>query len=75
MKTMNLTNVSFHGKHHEKFNVRVSNHLYMNEDFISTVFDTIKNSELNSSKRYVYSDLGFHLFPGLITDVTGHGLC
>jgi beta-glucosidase-like glycosyl hydrolase/CubicO group peptidase (beta-lactamase class C family) len=54
----------------EKFNVRVSSHLFMNEEFTNAIFDTIRNSELNSRKRYVYSDLGFHLFPGLITNVT-----
>jgi beta-glucosidase-like glycosyl hydrolase/CubicO group peptidase (beta-lactamase class C family) len=54
----------------EKFNIRVSSELYMNEDFTKTIFDTIRNSKLQLQKKYLYSDLGFHLFPGLITEVT-----
>ena len=53
------------------FNIRVSGHLYMNKDYSKAIFDTIRNSELNSRRRYMYSDLGFHLFPGLITEQTG----
>lgn len=55
----------------EKFNIRVSGKLYMNEDFSKVMFDSLKNSKLNSQNKYVYSDLGFHLFPGLISGVTG----
>ena len=55
----------------EKFNVRVSSRLYMNEDFSAVMLDTIKKSKLTAPKKYVYSDLGFHLFPGLISNVTG----
>jgi beta-glucosidase-like glycosyl hydrolase/CubicO group peptidase (beta-lactamase class C family) len=55
----------------DKFNIRVSSHLYMNEDFSAVMIDTLKKSELKSKNKYVYSDLGFHLFPGLISNVTG----
>ncbi len=55
----------------EKFNIRVSEHLYMNEDYTTAIFDTIIKSPLNKRKKYMYSDLGFHLFPGLISEQTG----
>ncbi len=55
----------------DKFKIRVSSRLYMNSDFSKVMFDSIKNSKLNRTKKYVYSDLGFHLFPGLISNLTG----
>lgn len=55
----------------EKYAVRVSGNLYMNRDFTKNIIDTICSSELKPVKKYVYSDLGFHLFPGMITEKTG----
>lgn len=55
----------------EKFNLRVCDRLWMNEDFSRAIFDTIRNSKLLPQKKYLYSDLGFHLFPGMISEVTG----
>ena len=55
----------------DKFNVRVSENLYMNEDFRQIIFDSIRSSKLRPSKKYLYSDLGFHLFPPIISKLTG----
>lgn len=55
----------------DKFNVRVSRNLYMNEDFRQTMYDTIRNSKLRPSKKYLYSGLVFYLFPQIISDLTG----
>jgi CubicO group peptidase (beta-lactamase class C family) len=35
------------------------------------MFDEIRHSELLKEKKYTYSDLGFYLFPDLITQLTG----
>ncbi len=55
----------------DKFNVRVSEKLYMNEDFKQTMFDTIRNSELKPVKKYLYSDLSFILYPFIVSNITG----
>ena len=55
----------------EKFNIRVSQNLYMNRDFIKTMYDTIRDSRLRPQVRYEYSDLGFILFPEIISRLTG----
>lgn len=55
----------------EKFNVRISERLFMNEDFKISMFDTIKNSELLKRKRYVYSGLSYYLYPDIISQLTG----
>lgn len=55
----------------DKFNVRVSENLYMNMDFRKVMYDTIRNSKLLPSKKYVYSGLSFFLYPQIITDITG----
>ena len=55
----------------DSFNVRVSQNLYMNRNFIKTMYDTIRDSRLRPQKRYEYSDLGFILFPEIISRLTG----
>jgi beta-glucosidase-like glycosyl hydrolase/CubicO group peptidase (beta-lactamase class C family) len=55
----------------ENFDVRISEHLYMNRDFRKTMFDTIRTSKLLLRKRYVYSGLSFYLYPDIISNLTG----
>jgi beta-N-acetylhexosaminidase len=55
----------------EEYNVRISQQLFMNQNFIKTMLDTIRNSKLLPQKKYVYSDLGFIIFPEVISKITG----
>lgn len=55
----------------DKCNIRVSDHLFMNEDFLNVMFDTIRNSKLLPRKRYVYSGLSFYCYPKIISNITG----
>ena len=55
----------------DSFNIRVSQNLYMNRNFIKVMYDTIRDSKLRPQKRYEYSDLGFILFPEIISQLTG----
>ncbi|HYQ55978.1 MAG TPA: glycoside hydrolase family 3 N-terminal domain-containing protein, partial [Draconibacterium sp.] len=54
-----------------KFNVRISNRMQMNEDFRTTMFDTIRTSKLERRQKYLYSGLCFYLFPDVIENLTG----
>lgn len=53
------------------FDIRVSQNLYMNRNFIKVMYDTIRDSKLRPQKKYEYSDLGFILFPEIIAKLTG----
>jgi len=53
-----------------QFNIRVSNGICMNSDFKKTMFDTIRTSELEKRKRYLYSGLSFYLYPEIIENLT-----
>ena len=55
----------------DDFNIRVSQNLYINRNFIKIMHDTIRDSRLRPQKRYEYSDLGFILFPEIISQLTG----
>ena len=55
----------------KRFNVRVSENLYMNNYFRQTIYDTIRTSELLTRKRYLYSGLSFYLYPEIISNLTG----
>lgn len=54
----------------KKFNVRVSNKMYMNAGFKKEMFDTIRTSELERRKKYLYSGLSFYLYPTMIENLT-----
>lgn len=54
----------------KKFSIRVSENLYMNQDFRKEMFDTIRNSELERRIRYLYSGLSFYLYPDMIENLT-----
>jgi beta-glucosidase-like glycosyl hydrolase/CubicO group peptidase (beta-lactamase class C family) len=67
----NLNRKVFAHQPSEQFQVRVSEHLYLNNNFKQTILDTIRTAKSLPSKRYVYSDLSFHIFPEIISNLTG----
>ena len=52
------------------YRVRVSENLYLKDDFIKVIYDTIRNCKVGA-KKYVYSDLSFCIYPQVITNITG----
>ncbi|MDD4109433.1 MAG: glycoside hydrolase family 3 N-terminal domain-containing protein [Prolixibacteraceae bacterium] len=66
-----LSNDIFSSEPNGNFNVRVSSGLYLRDDFRQVIYDTIRHVKLLPVRRYVYSDLGFHLFPEIIAKITG----
>jgi len=50
----------------DKYSLRVSKDLYILNSFRDSVYAAIKKSTLLKRKRYVYSDLGFIIFPRII---------
>ena len=53
----------------EDHTVRVANDMYISEDFIFDIFETVKNSDM-CEKKYKYSDLGFYYLPKIVELVT-----
>lgn len=54
----------------DDYQVRVSENLYLKDDFKKLIYDSIRNSKLGP-KKYVYSCLSFHIYPEIITKLTG----
>ncbi len=74
LKTMN-TNGTYKDGYYSKdsttqFDLRVSKGLYLLHTFPDSVYAAIRNSALISRKHFVYSDLGFILFPRIIAMLT-----
>ena len=67
----NLDRNVFRDAPSDGFNVRVSNHLYMNPGYYNMMMDTLNRSKLLPRKRYVYSGLSFYLYPKIISNLTG----
>ena len=53
-----------------QFGLRVCKGLFILNSFPDSVYGAIRNSALLKRKRFVYSDLGFILFPLIITSLT-----
>ncbi len=43
------------------FNVRVAENIYMRQDYMDTIFDIIRDSDLNPKLEYKYSDLPYYI--------------
>jgi len=56
------------------FSVPVADHLYMKKDYIDTIWNKIKASELRPKKEYKYSDLGLILMGKVVEKVAGKPL-
>lgn len=61
-----LRNGIFRNQPEEHFMVRISKDLYEKDDFKDMIIQDIIKSPLSPQKKYVYSDLGFGLFPFMI---------
>ncbi|MEI7525916.1 MAG: glycoside hydrolase family 3 N-terminal domain-containing protein [Mariniphaga sp.] len=70
LKTMNSSGEYKEGYYSKdstsQFDLRVSKGLYLLNSFPDSVYATIRKSPLLSRKRFVYSDLGFIIFPRII---------
>jgi beta-N-acetylhexosaminidase len=55
----------------EHFTLRVSSQWYARSDMTQQIYSLIKESTLLPQKKYAYSDMGFVLFPPLISQLTG----
>lgn len=65
-----LRSVNFRSQPSDSFQVRVSENLYLRNSYRQAIFDTIRNSKLGE-KKYLYSDLSFHIYPEVITILSG----
>jgi len=54
----------------DKYSYRVSKDLFVLNTFRDSVYAEIRKSALLRGKRYVYSDIGFIIFPGIIESLS-----
>jgi len=55
----------------EKFPVRVSAGLWRYKNYDKEIYKTIRQKPVLKQKKYVYSDLGFHIWPKVIEKLAG----
>ena len=55
----------------KKYSVRISENMYMSQAFRKEMMDTIRTSELEKRKKYLYSGLSFYLYPDMIENLSG----
>lgn len=54
-----------------KFDMPVDQGLYMNRKYVNKMYREIKKSPVKKHPKYLYSGLGFFLFPQMIKNMTG----
>ncbi|MFW5699317.1 MAG: glycoside hydrolase family 3 N-terminal domain-containing protein [Bacteroidota bacterium] len=54
-----------------RFPIKVADEVYMNQDYVDTIYHHIYTSELQKQKKYKYSDLGYFMFYRMIERITG----
>ncbi|HNQ66902.1 MAG TPA: glycoside hydrolase family 3 N-terminal domain-containing protein [Bacteroidales bacterium] len=54
----------------EEFSIQVAENMFLLNSFKDSIYEQIRKSDKNPYGRYVYSDLGFYLFPLFIESVT-----
>ncbi|MFM2392169.1 MAG: hypothetical protein RLZZ546_146, partial [Bacteroidota bacterium] len=54
-----------------KYTIKISENLFLNEEYIKTIIEEIRKSPVNKSQGYVYSDLHYYLYPEIIKRITG----
>lgn len=70
-KRGSLRNDVFRNHPEDKFQIRISQNLYVKNDFKNQIIKDIIKSPLLAEKEYVYSDLGFSMFPFMIERLSG----
>ena len=58
----------------EQHMIPVTEKLYLKNEWVDTIWNQIKSSELPNLGQYYYSDLGFYLAAKLIENKTGRGI-
>jgi beta-N-acetylhexosaminidase len=53
------------------YTIKITDSLWMSEDFQNRFWDAIKISPLNDKGRYVYSDLHYYFYPAIARHLTG----
>jgi beta-glucosidase-like glycosyl hydrolase/CubicO group peptidase (beta-lactamase class C family) len=54
----------------QQHTIKVANNLYLRDDYIPVIYDSIASSRLLKKKDYVYSDLGLYLLKQIIENQT-----
>ena len=58
----------------DSFPLKVTDELYLRKDFKDTIYRQIYNCDLNETRGYKYSDLGFYLFQNIVEKSVGKTL-
>jgi beta-glucosidase-like glycosyl hydrolase/CubicO group peptidase (beta-lactamase class C family) len=56
------------------YNIQVSDNIFLRENYIDTIWESINQSDLLKNKNYRYSDLGFYYLARLVEKLSHQGL-
>ena len=61
----------FHQQRDARYTVHVARNLYMRADYLDTIKALIRDSKLDKTPDYVYSDIDFQLMGYIVEEITG----
>ena len=62
---------TFKSKKSWRYNVKITDHLFLHRKYKKKIYKAIKESKLNDEKKYKYSGLAFYILPEIVEDLTG----
>lgn len=61
----------FHHKRNARYSVHVARNLYMREDYLDTIKALMRDSKLDHTPVYDYSDINFQMMGYIVEEITG----
>lgn len=71
IKNDSIRKLYYKTKKENGYSIKVAEDLYLLDSFRDSIYDMILISEINQKGKYVYSDLGFYLFPKFVEKLSG----
>lgn len=62
---------TFKSKQSKRYPTRIAKNLYLRRKYDNKIFKAIKDSPVTEAGNYIYSDMGFYLYPTVVENLSG----
>ena len=62
---------TFKTKQSKRYPIRIDENLYLHRNYHKKIFKAIKESPTTETGKYIYSDMGFYLYPTVVENLSG----
>ena len=62
---------TFKDKASKKYPIKIADDLFLHKNYSKKIFKAIKDSPVSEEGKYLYSDMGFYLYPTVVENISG----